>query len=143
MKKYLFLTLLIIWMIFIFYNSNQISETSMGYTHLITDKLSELFNNSIIFYNDITITIIRKSAHFIEYFVLGILAYKSYILFKNKKIIIVVVFCVIYAISDEVHQIFIEGRSFQIYDIAIDSIGSLVAITIFKAKQLIKVDFKH
>ena len=36
----------------------------------------------------------------------------------------------LYAISDEVHQLFTDGRSFKVYDIIIDTLGSTTSITI-------------
>ena len=37
-------------------------------------------------------------------------------------------FCFLYAISDEVHQLFVEGRNFDIADIAADTLGATIAI---------------
>lgn len=47
---------------------------------------------------------------------------------KNKKfIVLAIIISIIYAISDEIHQIFVPGRAFAISDILIDSAGILFA----------------
>lgn len=46
----------------------------------------------------------------------------------NKAILIAISIAVIFAISDEVHQLFVPGRGGQIKDVIIDSAGALVGI---------------
>ncbi len=81
--------------------------------------------------------VIRKFAHFFIFGILGALAvnaYKSLRLKNNGHVILLsFVTCVIYAVLDEVHQIFVPGRSCEIMDIVIDSSGAFIfiAITIF------------
>ena len=50
-----------------------------------------------------------------------------------------------YAISDEVHQLFVPGRAGQVRDVLIDSAGSLLGIIIIMSfeKLLIKINKKH
>lgn len=77
---------------------------------------------------------VRKSAHFFLYFVLGILIinlFKSFELFNYKTIILAVLLCFLYACSDEIHQLFIKGRSCEVRDILIDTIGSLSGISVY------------
>lgn len=92
--------------------------------HKLTDNELELISNYLVFP-------IRKLAHFTLYFILGILFYnliKSYIKNNKKRIIVSLLFCLLYACSDEIHQIFIPGRSCEIRDVFIDSIGSFMGI---------------
>ena len=76
--------------------------------------------------------LVRKAAHFSEYFILCALAClttKVYTLEKYKvKTIMVFLFCVLYALSDEIHQYFVPGRACRIFDIGIDTAGILTAI---------------
>lgn len=37
-------------------------------------------------------------------------------------------FCIIYALSDEIHQLFVFGRSGELKDVLIDTIGSFLGI---------------
>ena len=79
--------------------------------------------------------------------ILGILA-SGLILYYgniNKKYLLAFLICVIYAISDEIHQLFVPGRAGQVRDVLIDSAGSLLGIIIVMAfvKILIKFNKKH
>jgi VanZ family protein len=49
---------------------------------------------------------------------------------KIKYILIALFISVVYAVSDEIHQLFVPGRVFSIKDIIIDSLGSLSSILI-------------
>lgn len=123
-NKKLNIILVIIWMIFIFIMSSFNSNESSNQSNFIVNILSNIFNISNI---EILSLIVRKLAHFIEYTILGILVY-NLIYSYNKKIYISTIICIIYAISDEMHQLFVPGRSCQITDILIDSMGSVTGI---------------
>lgn len=75
--------------------------------------------------------IVRKTAHFTIYLVLGLLV-SLVLIGKNlniKQIIIYgVLICMAYSITDEIHQIFVSGRSGEIRDIIVDTCGSTVGI---------------
>lgn len=81
---------------------------------------------------------IRKIAHFSLFALLGICAFISASLtfikkgshFIQKDALFSLIFCLLYAISDEIHQRFVPGRSGQITDVLIDLSGSLVGILI-------------
>ena len=70
---------------------------------------------------------------FFIYFVLGILVMNAFLSFGIvKKIsIIAVIICILYAISDEVHQMFVSDRSGNINDMLLDSSASCFAIYLF------------
>ena len=76
--------------------------------------------------------ILRKMAHMNEFFVLMLL---FWFVVRRKKAgqtltILTAFFCSFdYAIFDEIHQLFIRGRSGNIFDVGIDSIG-IVAMTL-------------
>ena len=73
--------------------------------------------------------IVRKCAHFSIYTVLGIfiMAYtNTYNIELNEKALISFVFGVLYAITDEVHQSFVPGRSCEFRDVCIDGSGVLL-----------------
>lgn len=75
---------------------------------------------------------IRKLAHATEYAVLGFLLAGSYMDKKRKRadIRIPIIIGALYAISDELHQLFIPGRSCEVMDMLIDSSGVLVGALI-------------
>ncbi len=128
-KKYLSILLVILWMSFIFIMSSYDSNESSQQSGLIVGIITNIFNISN---TDILSHIIRKLAHFTEYFILGILVINMLKYLSNKYLIISIIICILYAISDEIHQLYVPGRSCQITDILIDSIGSILGISIFK-----------
>ena len=82
--------------------------------------------------------LLRKLAHIFEYFVLTWFlysAFSSHYLEVNKKhpphrqaLLFVLLLAVFYAVSDELHQTFVFGRSGNLRDVAIDLVGILTAI---------------
>ena len=57
-----------------------------------------------------------------------------------KKIIVYsFIFCFLYACSDEVHQLYVPGRSGNIKDVFIDSIGISFALVVYYFKKRGKV----
>ena len=115
-------------MIFIFVMSSFDATSSSNQSNFIVDIITSIINIKDI---GLLSLIIRKLAHFIEYFILGILVI-NFITRYHKKIIIAILLCIIYATSDEIHQIFVPGRSCQIIDIMIDSLGSIMGIYLYK-----------
>nr|MCR4673483.1 VanZ family protein [Lachnospiraceae bacterium] len=49
---------------------------------------------------------------------------------STVRILIPWLLCAIYAASDELHQTFVQGRSGQVSDVCLDSIGALVGVVI-------------
>lgn len=127
-KNKISIILVILWMIFIFIMSSFDATSSSNQSNFIVDIITSIINIKDI---GLLSLIIRKLAHFIEYFILGILVI-NFITRYDKKIIIAILLCIIYATSDEIHQIFVPGRSCQIIDIMIDSLGSIMGIYLCK-----------
>ncbi len=71
---------------------------------------------------------VRKSAHFFLYFVLSGLSFGMLTAYTGKsrrfRAGIAVGFCALYAISDEIHQIFIPGRSGEVKDVLLDTFAA-------------------
>lgn len=129
--------ILILWMILIFWFSNQSGNVSGkmsdGIIFEVIRFIESLFRISLG--NEKFIVtfafVIRKVAHFSLYFVLGILwmiLLKEYRVSLGKQVIYALLFCIIYACSDEIHQLFIPGRSGNLIDTMIDTTGSLCSI---------------
>ncbi len=73
----------------------------------------------------------RKSAHFLAYLVLGILstaALLQYPLKSKMRFRTAMLICSGYAVTDEIHQLFVPGRSCRITDVFIDSFGAAIGI---------------
>ena len=75
--------------------------------------------------------VVRKTAHILLFAILGVLAQlcaEKHL--KKRKWIAAVLFCLLYAISDEVHQMFVPGRAGLVSDVLIDFAGSIAGIGI-------------
>lgn len=72
-----------------------------------------------------------KSLHLIEYGILFILIYR--VTEKNVKLSLVLT--IIYAISDEIHQLFVPTREGRLRDVFIDSLGAFLAVLIVRRKS--------
>lgn len=83
----------------------------------------------------------RSIAHALEYCGLALLLFNALYQTSGKpRIILSFVSGVFYAVTDEVHQIFIEGRAFQFTDILIDAIGTAFGIA---ASYIIYITIYH
>jgi VanZ family protein len=77
--------------------------------------------------------LIRKSAHFLSYFAMSlfcILAFNTYNLSLKSKFLFSSATCIAFSVSDEIHQLFVPGRSGEIRDVLIDTAGILLAAVI-------------
>lgn len=72
-----------------------------------------------------------KLLHFGAYFIMGILAWRSFKFMPGKpsiRALLSILFCSLYGISDEWHQSFIEGRFSDIADWVADTSGAGLAV---------------
>lgn len=87
----------------------------------------------------------RKFAHFFIYTVFSLTMFSFIRRFAIKKNIIPFLsffICVLYAVSDEIHQYFVPGRSCELRDVLIDSCGILTGLAIIYLIRQIKLKFK-
>lgn len=145
-RKILPWVLVILWMSLIFFFSHQVAtesnELSTGIISKIVNIISKVTPSIEI--NEANLNhIIRKAAHFTIYLILGILvtnALKDGNKSKLNLILASLVICILYAISDEFHQLFIPGRSGEIKDVILDSLGALLGILMMSS---VKVKSRH
>lgn len=90
---------------------------------------------------------VRKFAHFTLFLILGVLI--LYLLFCyefnfKKAWYSALLICLLYAISDESHQLFVAGRGCQWQDVLIDFCGSFIGsgILIIIRKKLLTMKLK-
>lgn len=117
-------------MILIFTMSSFDATESANQSNFIVNIINNIFKIENI---ELLSFIIRKLAHFTEYLILGFLTINM--LNKNdisKKYLLSILICIIYATSDEIHQIFVPGRACQIRDVLIDSIGFITGVYLYK-----------
>ena len=131
------LILLIGWMGLIFYLSHQnagnSSNMSAGLIRrvlsvLIPETSGDELTNVIASLQ----FIVRKTAHLTLYLILGVFALLHFSTYNRLTLIAKAsssfVISVLYAVSDEYHQTYIQGRSGEIRDVIIDSVGAVIGI---------------
>ena len=119
-------TLLILWMLFIFIMSSFNGVMSSNQSGSIATLIYNIFNISD---TEKVSFIVRKCAHVSEFFILGILVINLVSKYNVKHIYLIsFIVCVLYASSDEFHQLFVPGRSGQVADIFIDLIGVVLGL---------------
>lgn len=131
-------------MIVIFIFSNQDASKSADYSDSLIKStivnIYKLFNNNpteekieeIVETWDLPV---RKLAHLTEYFILGVLMFLTLNSYNIKIIYIVILLCFLYAVSDEIHQLFVIGRDGNIIDVLIDTLGSTLGVFLVKRKK--------
>ncbi|HHV45661.1 MAG TPA: VanZ family protein [Tissierellia bacterium] len=136
-KKILSISAFIIWIAVIFLLSAQPKEESNALSMKVAEAVSQtVLPNRVVeekgFDLDRLNNTVRTHAHFLSYLVLGILTLNllGVMGISKYRVLISLLICVVYAITDEFHQIFVPGRGAQISDILVDSFGALVGIGI-------------
>jgi len=138
-KKIILMILLVTCMILIFVFSSQNASISGDLSEGITYKIACLtvkdfktfdFEKQKEIVEEMHFYV-RKAAHFSEYALLGILAFLNavqYLKTAGKRFLVTLPFCLLYAASDEFHQLFTDGRYGSPVDVMIDFSGSVTGI---------------
>ena len=82
-----------------------------------------------LFHGHLSVWMIRKAAHMSIYALLAFCVYQAQEKPTIQKTLIIVV---IYACSDEFHQLFIPGRNGSPIDVGIDTLGALILLGLCK-----------
>lgn len=127
-------------MIMIFYLSNQPAEVSSSLSGGILRTISEQLSSQTTKIEPETYhTLFRKLAHFSVYFMLSCSLLFAFVKSKlNINYLWVILICLLYAMSDEFHQLFITGRSGEIRDVIIDTSGATLALILFLMTKKIR-----
>ena len=154
MKRTILRIILLIALGFVFYTIFQFSaqngETSSGLSKKVVSKIINTFSytknlseNTKYKIIEKSQPIVRKLAHFTIYTVVGILIMafiSTYNIILLKKFIISIGVGLVYAVSDEIHQYYVPGRTPKLMDVGIDIAGVflgiiivLIVISVFKA----------
>ena len=118
------------WALVIFILSNQPATVSSGQSGVIVGHLQQAMpgvSTALLTF------LVRKSAHIIAYFVLGVLMYRALRVsirrWPARTVAgLALLSCSLYAVTDEIHQLFVPGRSGELRDVMIDSIAALVGV---------------
>jgi len=137
MKRIFYAIITILWIALIFSFSLQPGETSSQTSSELTEWIVEEVLPNVI--GDVEAIrpeqwewmhfLLRKGAHFLEYFILGILMNLTLSQTRRKHMFICAFMaCVLVASTDETIQRFVSGRSGQISDVLLDSVGAWCGI---------------
>lgn len=137
-KNILLLILIILCITFIFSNSlmtgGQSLEESSKITRVIEKVVDILYKSNTpekvtYFFKTTFDNILRDFAHVLEFLILGILTMLYSDKFKItlfRRFSFAILFCILIAIIDEMIQFFSPGRAFELYDLALDGLGSII-----------------
>ena len=133
-KRFIFITITLIWTAVIFSLSLQSGEVSGDLSGSVLEALLGFFMPGVLESPEkleLFHLILRKCAHFTEFMILGVL---NSIALKYMKVgyksIIGLGYCVLIASLDETLQLFVSGRAGRVQDVMIDSAGALVGIVV-------------
>ena len=136
-------------MAFIFFQSALPADLSSRESGRVVDLLVRLFQGILPIDRQTMVFIVRKGAHFTEYTILGgflgpavtewMAVDKTPVpdSVRNIRIISWLV-GTLYAVTDEIHQSFVPGRSCELRDIGIDSCGVLAGVMIVSLAMRLK-----
>lgn len=140
-KKIISFIVVLLWMGTVFYFSHQPGVGSSNTSKTVATKIVQIIDykekmgqeqrNEMINKVD---PYLRKIAHYSIYLVGGFIianAMRNKTTKEGKLILSAGAIGVMYAITDEIHQLYIAGRSGRLVDILIDSLGVFTGVVLF------------
>ena len=138
-KKFTIIVIAI--MAFIFFQSALPADLSKEESGRVVNLIIRLFQGALPIDRETLVFIVRKGAHFTEYMILGcfmVPAVEEWMspdqaqmpdpAWRNRFISWLT--GTLYAVTDEIHQSFVPGRSCELRDMGIDSCGVLAGVLI-------------
>ncbi len=134
-----FTVIVIAIMAFIFFQSALPADLSSQESGRVVDLIIRLFQDILPLDRQTMVFIVRKGAHFTEYTILGgflVPAVKEWMAADTTPVpvsmerIAAWLAGTLYAVTDEIHQFFVPGRSCELRDIVIDSCGVLAGVLV-------------
>ena len=135
-KILIFRILVLLWMVVIFCFSaadgNESKETS-GWAgrmigHFFHSDFDEWSKAEQDAYVERVEYPIRKSAHASEYAVLALLVFGALRLKGFLRFLVSWSVAAVYAVTDELHQLFVPGRAGTLFDVGVDCLGALTGL---------------
>lgn len=126
-------------MAFIFFQSALPADLSSEESGRVVDLIVRLFQGVAPIDRETLVFIVRKGAHFTEYMILGgflVPAVKEWMAVDTTPVPVVReritawLAGTLYAVTDEIHQSFVPGRSCELRDMGIDSCGVLAGVLV-------------
>lgn len=129
-KKVLMWILFLGWISFIFYMSSQVADVSNKQSGFVIKVVETVGFDIESKFGELANFAVRKTAHVSEYCILAFIAYnlvRCYTDKKNHARIYCIVISALYACTDEIHQLFVPGRTGMFRDVVIDTSGAVIA----------------
>ena len=142
MKRWILYIVLCLIVFFIWDNSLQNGRSSDGFSLIFAEWLAPIADK-LGFYGNIWALnrIVRKLAHLTEFTILGGVLYvvlRRYI--EYGTVVKTIVVGIVIASLDEFIQLFSLGRSSQLSDVLIDTVGIIIGISVVKLTYYISHD---
>jgi len=144
--RWLFAALTVAVMVFIFWNSGRTGQESSAISSPLVERLAALL---IPKWEQLSLAarerhlfrltnLVRESAHVAEFAALSFFALLFALSWGKDRwrCAAAFAFCVLYALSDEIHQLYVPGRTFQLLDLGMDTLGALLGTL---AAQLLRI----
>lgn len=138
-RKVIKFILIVLWMGLIFSFSSDTGEISTKKSDGFIIKLVEtvigrdLNDHEKEKWTEYLVVPVRKGAHVGVYLILGSLIFSfisEFMIINYKSILLAIGITFLYACSDEIHQLLVPGRSGQINDVILDTIGASIGVII-------------
>lgn len=145
-KKYVWSVLWLLYIAFVFHNSLAPAAESSAQSSYVLGMVLDVLDAVEMEGLGITEHIIRKTAHFAEYAVMGMLLCRVLGLYQLPGIVrrqyhALLGFLVPFV--DETIQLFVQGRSGQISDVWLDCLGVAFGTVVFMCLRRLTVTRKH
>ena len=148
-RKVIKIILVLLWMVMIFLLSNEEAVKSSKKSDGLIIKSVELFTGKSLSDQEkekvlkYLVFPVRKCAHLSLYLILGILVIsllREYMVINTKLVLLSLLICFLHACSDEIHQLFVPGRSGEVRDVLIDTLGACLGVSfyylVFRKKKM-------
>lgn len=127
------LALVVVFVLFIWGNSLVQGEGSGNLSLTVMETARNLLRSLGLPYEWLTNFIVRKTAHFTEYLVLGCMVAQAFDPRKTvsrSALFATAILCVLVSSIDETIQLFVPGRAGQITDVLLDCSGAATGIAL-------------
>lgn len=129
--------IVVAWALFIFTLSHQPAhvsrDVSLATTAIVKETVQTINPDRVVEMRDLHSTV-RQLAHVFLYLVLGVLLVYSLGQRSGVRLrhaLVAMIFCILYAISDEIHQMYVPGRTAEVVDVVYDGAGAAAGILIY------------
>lgn len=142
--KWIMWVAVLLWMVVIFCFSAQNGTQSSQLSETVQHYIVQLTGAKPVQQGADDQLVLRKTAHFGVYLVLGVLCVTAFLYTPRPtgmrtKAALALAISAGYAVTDELHQSFVAGRSARVFDVGIDTFGAccgiIIVLLIFRHRQ--------